>query len=879
MLDQQGTEPFIGRSSELAIYQQWLENPDLPWLLYFYDRTEKKGGIGKTWLLRKCAELTSETHQDVAVVMIDFFNVPDRGGVTIATRVAEQLQHVYPEWTPTTFLSLYEKYEQARAIGGEEVATLRGQLSGALTSDLEKLDTYLSQSKRALVLFFDTFELIENEPVIAVLEAGRTFPDTYHFKHIGAVVAGRNPIDWEHPNWRGREQEVKVVPMNPFTRPEMIQYMASRSFSNLEMDMQTISTLYERTEGRPILIGLLVDVLNYQLMRPETLLQVSHAVFEETLVAQINNLENPTNWVILFMAHAYHRFNFTLLDWMLRESQLQSRVHPIKRQSLQETLPTLSFVRQSSTGNDFVLHDEMRRLIIRYCWDVLEPDRSFRRAISRCAIDYYGHELEQISDYNDPLSQTYRVEMLYHQLYIDVDRGLKIFREYFDQAMDSWQRVYARSLLQEVQNLWDQLSLDQQCDLQLSEASLLRREENALAALDLYHKLEQQARPSWLDEHSADIFYGMGYAYLARSDFAQTIDCFNRCVAIDEARGEDSGRRRTAELLGTLGYIHRRQGNLDQAARRYEESIAFHREENNQSDYADTLNNMGNLLRLQGKFDEAQRCCKIGLHIREKLFKQGEAGEVPVGLILSTLGSINLNLDDLRTAEHYYKQAFEIYQRNSYRRGIVATYNRFGQIALVRGDLTTAMQWFKQAEQTSEEVNAEAHINSVNKQGRVLVQQERWQEAISRFEKAVALASEVNDYYQEAESLIDMAEALEQLGRRENSQQVLQKGEEIAQHYHYYLLLGNIKQFRGEVQFRAGRYREAFHLFGESCAAMVRYNPTRFEVAMNSLTERLLELPQAEIPPIVEELRAYWSAQQLDEMHPEMLRTLEMVVF
>lgn len=874
MLDQQGTERFIGREPELETYQRWLDDPTLPWLLYFYDQAEKKGGIGKTWLLRRCAALTRETRKDVAIVMIDFFNVPDRGGVAIATRVAEQLQQVYPRWTPTTFFAVRKEYQETLDAGSADVTVLRSQLFSALTADLQNLDAYLDQTRRALVLFFDTFELVEKEPVIAVLEAGRTFPDTYHFKRIGAVVAGRNPIDWSHQNWRGREQEVHSVAMNPFSREEMEQYMATRSFNVKEMGEKTIATLYERTEGRPILVGLVIDVLNYQLMKLEDLLQVSHEGFEETLVAQVNNLENPTNWIILFMAHAYHRFNFTLLDWMLRESHLQRLVHAIKRQSLEETLPTFSFVRRSSTGDDFVLHDEMRRLIIRYCWDVLDPDQGYRREVSQCAIRYYEHELAQMTGENDPLRQTYIVEMLYHRLYVDVDEGLNFFQQNFASAMGSWQRVYARSLLQEVQGIRDRLSQDQLCDLDLAEASLLQREENFLAALDLYKGLEHKAQQSWLDKHSADIFYGMGYAYMYRSDFPQAIDCFTRCLTLDKAYGNEI---RAAELLGMLGYICRRQGDLDQAVSNYNESIALNRELGDMADYAAMINNMGNVLRLRGKMDEAQRYCKIGLRIREKLFKQGKGGEVPMGLSISTLGIICLNIDDLVQAEQYFQRAFEIYERNGYRRGVASTYNRFGQIQLARGDLVSAMKWFKQAEQASVDIDTEAHMNSLNKQGRVLIQQKKWQEAVTRFEQAVVLARRVTDFYQEAESLIDMAEALERLGQYSASQEALRAGGEIAQKYRYHYLLGNIKQFQGEVQFRAGKYREAFRRFGESCSAMAEYNRVRFNAALRNLIDCLLETPEPEVSPIIAELRAYWSVQQFDEEYPELPKALEEV--
>ena len=97
--------------------------------------------------------------------------------------------------------------------------------------------------------------------------------------------------------------------------------------------------------------------------------------FEEEIVSKINDFMQPINRIILFMAHAWHRFNENILDWMLQESDLFKEIPAVNYQSLSQILPTLSFVRRSITGTDFVLHDEMRHLVNRYCWEQQDPDK------------------------------------------------------------------------------------------------------------------------------------------------------------------------------------------------------------------------------------------------------------------------------------------------------------------------------------------------------------------------------------------------------------------------------------------------------------------------------------------------------------------------
>ena len=55
---------------------------------------------------------------------------------------------------------------------------------------------------------------------------------------------------------------------------------------------------------------------------------------------------------------------------------------------------------------------------------------------------------------------------------------------------------------------------------------------------------------------------------------------------------------------------------------------------------ANLLNNIGNVLRLQGKLEDALRYCKLALRIRRDLFQQNKISEYYIGLSLSTLGHI-----------------------------------------------------------------------------------------------------------------------------------------------------------------------------------------------------------------------------------------------
>jgi len=60
-----------------------------------------------------------------------------------------------------------------------------------------------------LFMLFDTYELIEQNPGVAVLRFSQSFSDDYRFERIGVVITGRNALDWSQPNGCDRETEVK----------------------------------------------------------------------------------------------------------------------------------------------------------------------------------------------------------------------------------------------------------------------------------------------------------------------------------------------------------------------------------------------------------------------------------------------------------------------------------------------------------------------------------------------------------------------------------------------------------------------------------------------------------------------------------------------
>lgn len=873
MQGQQMSELFVGRKKEINLFENWLADDEAPWIFYAHDATEEqeqKGGIGKTWLLKEFARRVALLRPDLAIVNIDFFNVADRDRITIAERTVRSLQKAFPGWAPGAFNRTLAEYfggSYASASPPEKDADIRirDALADALALDLQDLEKMLSGTGKFLLLFFDTFEVIEDNPVIAVLGSKRTFPDNYRSKRVGAVVAGRNALNWSHQNWRERQAEVLDVALTPFDRGEMLDYIEAGLLYEQSFQEEELQTLYRLTAGRPILIGLVTDVFNHSVMSLTELLMVPHTQFEERLVAQVNHLEDPLNWVILFMAHVYHLFNMETLDWIAHESNLRYTEN-VDYQQLIQNLPHLSFVRRSGSGDDFVLHDEMRRLVTQYCWKIQDADHDVRREISRCMVNYCNRQMEQ--RLSEQEFQLYTIMKLYHMLFLDLEEGLAYFQDILRSAVNRWRSAFARSVLQEVRAFATELTAEQHYALIFAGARLLRSEENPHAALHEHERLKKEASSEWFAEQELEILIEKGRCYLLLSQLREAGDCFTQALALGKARG-DVGR--SALLLGLLGFIHRRRGELDTAMAFYEECVVIHKAAGNEVAYADTLNNISNVLRLKGRIEEALRICKIGLVLRRRLAQERKTSERAVALSLSTLGLIYINSDNFVLAEQTLLEAFEIYSRLDDKKSIAMGYNRLGRVQLAKGELTQAKALFEKAQEASEDINPEALIASLNRQGRIRLMQNQWREAVPLFQRAVEAADQLHDYYQKVEGLIDFATVLERLGQQEDALRLWQQAHDISIQENYLYLLGRAESARGDISYDADNFVTAFEHYSKYCEYAAQYNTQAYSGALRKVSDKLLETPQELVPDLLNSLIASWTSRGFANTYPELI--------
>lgn len=861
---------FIGREEKVKELTEWALSEQGETITYIHDdipERESRGGIGKTWLLRKIqAQLQDNPH--IIPVMVDFFNVQDRDGVVIAERVVEAVKKRYPNWSTEQFNTALQLYHEAIKGRKEEVAMLRERLADALTNDLARLDMQMESDKAHLLLFFDTYETVEYSPVSAVLRPTQSFPDTYRSARVRSIIAGRHPLNWQHPNWIGRKKEVVERKLPPFNPTEAKEYISSRlNLFDDQLEPKIVETFHHKTHGRPILLGLVTDVLNRKVQTPEQMAQIEHKKFEAELVTYINLFEKPSYTIILAMAHVYHRFDADFLQHLLHWPGLKEIISATEYDELMQMLPMLSFVRSSDSRKEFVLHDEMRRLINKYCWRAIdEPDAPIRQELSRMASNYYNALIAK--EGNQEQQQSYIVERLFHELFLNKDTGFLSFKEHFDVAIRQSLRSFARALFQELQR-FQQLERkegkwsEEQClSLELDEARLLRTEENPKEALAILLALEQHS--SWMEHHRSTLLFEKASCYLAMGEYIPALSAFNEVLQLAEATND---KKQQALLLNRLGYIHRLQGKYADAMRYYQEALKVQRLLDNPIEYANILNNIGNVLRMQGKVGEGLRYCKLALKNRLELFEQGRISPLSVGLSYSTLGHLYHTLGDLGEEEKAYRNAFRFYSQAGDKSSIAAGHIGFGRVAVRKREWKTAHDEFQEAERINAGADTQVEVEVLNQFGRLAMRAEKWNEAIPFFERAIQKSREKTLNFQLAENLLYLAEIRDRLNMSSNEQII--EASHIAREYDYTYLLSRLGMVQGDMDMRRGEYQSAFKHYRGACYHMTKRGEPEFSRTLNQLNDALLSIPNDFLPGVIDSLLTYWSELGLNEQYPE----------
>lgn len=478
---------------------------------------------------------------------------------------------------------------------------------------------------------------------------------------------------------------------------------------NLDGDTRQVIHLY--TEGRPILLSLLIDYLTIadrlvpavratleeaECSTEEGLKQTRQTV-EADIVRAILEANRSADQAILALAWARRGLNAALLARMIGAAEEQAK-------ALLRELGELSFVKVRPPGDDFFLQDEMYDLLQRHALDKLMPMqrqkalsdlethsaekvRKARSAYREVQQDYFGGSTRPVAaDLAEARLALRRAiaDHAYYCLQLHPIRGFEAYYRYAEEAFQSSDESLdletRDELLRYLQKAHseDRKEIEKRAtwDAGLRWVKRLIVKGDYPRAREIAARLRNECTQTMRDagslaETELDIWEGWLFAYLLQNlERAETgLRSALKALKSSTPQGEtfEAWYRQIllANALNNLGYLLRVRGRYSQAIKYYTDALPKWRELKNETEHANTLNNLAWALAEIGEFDQALRYAQDGLELRQNL-----GPRYPFALSLNTLGLIQVRNDQPNRAVENCERALTICRDLEQPRGV-----------------------------------------------------------------------------------------------------------------------------------------------------------------------------------------------------------------
>ena len=272
-LDRVRSSLFVGRSRELSFFKTFLQPDSLVNTLNISSNGD--GGIGKTRLLAEMIQYCERESETILFTteFIDFYHANSHSRLGVMQQIIENLDSDGEAFS--TFRQGLEEYsatdDQVRR------QQLFPELQAAFVEDFCDFVNAESLHDKRIVVFFDTYEVIQGDEIesegrkyakatdfSAWLEK-EFFPKLFSAPNVRLVVSGRYPLRDKARN------SLKWIDLAHFDRSETLEFWmkcfavdSPKELIRIFGTEANLETLYLLSDGRPILLALFADWVNYE---------------------------------------------------------------------------------------------------------------------------------------------------------------------------------------------------------------------------------------------------------------------------------------------------------------------------------------------------------------------------------------------------------------------------------------------------------------------------------------------------------------------------------------------------------------------------------------------------------------------------------------
>lgn len=286
------------------------------------------------------------------------------------------------------------------------------------------------------------------------------------------------------------------------------------------------------------------------------------------------------------------------------------------------------------------------------------------------------------------------------------------------------------------------------------------------------------------DDLTVELCYFLGAYYTHAADFAMSQKYYEQALELSQ-KIFGHNHPQTAKYLDGLATFHLRAGTYWQAWRLYKEVLTAYEmpQHPHHSKLVSLLNNMGYLLTLQGRYQQAQICLQRLMAI---LKQENKLDTVMAALCWNNLGVVLLHLGDDETSQGYLEKGLHIRERLlgvDHAHTAVSLQN-IGLFHLKHQVYEKAQDYLERALAVRQKVVGHNHhhtARSLNALGELFLAQADYEMARANFEQALAILADVltTQHPEKGKPLKNLGEVYWAVGQREQARPFFEQARDI----------------------------------------------------------------------------------------------------
>jgi len=925
------SQRFVGRAEALDAFYLRFAYRHMKNGIYYYGR----GGLGKTWILKKIILNSENGPTRTASEIIDFFDTQNRNIRGLQTTIKSRLQ------TPEAFRpydEIIEHLDAARSQGD----LIHASAIASLESRANKLFIECCQQAivgREVILLFDTFERVQQ------LEVGGWLLKTFlpQVRSLIVAIAGR-PV----PGPARMPDNIVSYELKGLDFTETKEYIHRLSPSVTD---EVIESIWECTGGFPLVIELILDLplpvreqFVAELSRLEDGKRVQDSLdLQRGLVRQFARLDNVSlarkNRVIWAMAYLKRRFDVQMLKYVV-ENLGEKWLRPGDYNEVFEELNQSVYVKEYPNQQSHLLHDEVQRMVAEYVLDeATDPWKEMQHPLHDLIVNrYYPDAIKKAFEDRDlDLAHQLQAEQLGYILDDKPHTGLEQYESYRNEIENTHEYDFEELLWGEMRDHLDRFEKDRGYRICADRGEWLRRhslfskaEGHYCQMMDLFK--EQQIE---ISQFAGFMAMRQGKIPEARAIFEQSLGWI------------DAGDYRNIGIIASdLAQAAIEAGEWDKALVYYAWSFRAASLAGDDSQKVAVYLGRGYLYSLQGLYSHAKKQCELAIQLLGSLPDNPDNARRAIYAWMN-LGTANRHSDDYPGAASHYEKGLRLAQENMHRETICDSLQHLGinehlwgralrrkrenlveacehQLQAWR-HLTKALEIARESDwrraigsglhrlakvyreiHRLNELPAEIKTSDFTEALQTLQQEAQtfhmpfeieyehellmprpftdlnWLERAARlFEMSALVADDANDFHRALDGLTELARLFLELEHFNLVPLVLRRVERIKGYdYEEPLFTQVIQIIQGDWHFEQGRWPEALQQYGISYARLAKlpgYASYQLSNGLRNLEWRFSVLPHEMVLSWCDTLESAWLAESVSTVRPDMLDLLERI--